>query len=134
MQKIIELVSRDPFANLLGIELIELRKGYSKAAMTLRDNLLNFHGIAHGGAVFSLADFAFSAASNSHGQAAVALNMEINYRRAVEAGTRLVAEAKEESLGKRTGLYYITVTTEDGKLIASCHGTVYRKEKQITKS
>jgi acyl-CoA thioesterase len=130
-KKILEKISQDPFARFMGIELLELRDGYSRLAMTLKDSMLNFHGIAHGGAIFSLADAAFAAASNSHGQIAIALSMNINYRHAVKAGTKLFAEAREESLGKRTALYRMTVTTEDGKLVASSYGTVYRKDEKF---
>lgn len=131
MKKILEKIRQDPFARFMGIELLELRDGYSRLVMTLKDNMLNFHGIAHGGAIFSLADTAFAAASNSHGQIAVALCMNINYRHGVKAGTKLFAEAREESLGKRTALYRMMVTTEDGKLVASSYGTVYRKDEEF---
>lgn len=124
-------IAADPFAQSLGIELLELAAGRSRLAMTLQPHMLNFHGIPHGGAIFTLVDAAFAAAGNSHGQVAVALSMTINYCAAVPVGTRLLANAVEESLGGRTGLYRITVTTDDPepKLVALCDGTVYRKKK-----
>lgn len=123
-------IAADPFARSLGIELLTLRPGYSRVAMTLQPHMLNFHGIPHGGAIFSLADAAFGAAGNSHGQVAVALSMTINFRATVPSGTRLQAEAVEQSLGGRTGLYRITVTADDEEktLVALCDGTVYRKK------
>jgi acyl-CoA thioesterase len=126
-------IEADPFARSLGIELLALRPGYSRLAMTLQPHMLNFHGIPHGGAIFSLADAAFAAAGNSHGQVAVALSMTINFRSAVPSGTRLLAEAIEQSLGGRTGLYRITVTAdnEEKRLVAVCDGTVYRKKELI---
>lgn len=127
-QEFIDRIKHDPFAKSLGVKYLEIKKGYSKVSMFLRQDMLNFHGVAHGGVIFSLADAAFGAAGNSHGQVALAMSMEINYRRPVAAGSTLYAEAKEESFGKHTALYHITVTTEDGKLVASCHGTVYRKQ------
>jgi acyl-CoA thioesterase len=113
--------------------LLELELGRSRLAMTLQPHMLNFHGIPHGGAIFALADAAFAAASNSHGQVAVALSMTINYRAAVPVGTRLLAEAVEKSLGGRTGLYRITITADDPErtLVALCDGTVYRKKEMI---
>jgi len=93
--------------------------------------MLNFHGIPHGGAIFSLADAAFAAASNSHGTRAVALEMTVHYLAAAEAGTTLYAEAQEEKLGKRTALYRIRVTDPDGNLIASCQGLVYRRDRPL---
>ena len=124
-------ISEDPYAHFLGIELLALDKGYSKVAMTVGEHMLNFHGIPHGGVIFSLADAAFAAAGNSHGQTAVALNVSISFLVAVPLGTRLYAEATEESLSRRTALYRMAVTTEDGTLVALCHGTVYRKNQPL---
>jgi acyl-CoA thioesterase len=108
---------------------LEVKPGYSQLSMTVREDMLNFNGTPHGGAIFSLADEAFGVASNSHGQVAVALNIEISYLRMVEPGTRLIAEAAEEYLGERTALYHITVSTDDEDLVASCHGVVYRRRE-----
>ncbi|MEM1538037.1 MAG: hydroxyphenylacetyl-CoA thioesterase PaaI [Candidatus Nezhaarchaeales archaeon] len=123
--------SDDAYCKFMGIELLELRRGYSKVAMTVRDEMLNFHGVAHGGAILSLADAAFAAASNSHNKVAMALSITINYRHPVSKGVRLIAEAVEESLGQRTALYRMTVTTEKGDLVAVCQGLVYRWEKAL---
>jgi acyl-CoA thioesterase len=124
-------IGDDPFARFLGIELVELGARYSKVTLTVEEHMLNFLGIPHGGVIFSLADAAFAAAANSHGQVAVALNVSINYLTAVPLGTRLYAEATEESLGRRTALYRLAVTTEDGNPVALCHGTVYRKNQSL---
>lgn len=129
LDQIFQHISQDPFARFLGIELLELRERYSKVALTVGEHMLNFHGIPHGGAIFSLADVAFAAASNSYGQMAVALNVSINFLAAVPVGTRLYAEATEENLSRRTALYRLAVTTEDGTPVALAHGTVYRKSK-----
>lgn len=129
--KVFEKIRRDPFTRSLGIELLELQPGYSKMRMTVREDMLNFHGIPHGGAIFSLADAAFAAASNSHGTQAVALGMSVHYLATVPVGAMLYAEAREEKLGKRTALYHIRVTDSDGNVIASCQGLVYRKEKPL---
>lgn len=128
-QRILLRFRQDPYADLLGMELLEVRPGYSLMSMVVREDMVNFHGIPHGGAIFSLADSAFAAASNSHGQMSVALNIEISYLRMVVPGTKLIAEATEEYLGKRTALYHITVSTDEGDLVASCHGVVYRKKE-----
>jgi len=130
-QKILEKMRSDRYAELLGIELLDIEPGYGLLSMVVRDDMFNFNGLPHGGAIFSLADEAFAAASNSHGTMAVALNMEISYLRAVSLGTRLLAKATEEHLGRRTALYHITVSTEGGDLVASCHGVVYRKQESL---
>jgi acyl-CoA thioesterase len=124
-------ISQDPFAQWMGIELQELHPGYSRVAMTVTPRMVNFHGIPHGGAIFSLADAAFAAASNSHGQTAVALSMTIQYLAATEPGTRMIAEAQELRKGKRAGFYQITVKTEGGDLIAACQAVVHRKMESL---
>jgi len=96
LEKIRQHISQDPFARFLGIELLELHEGYSKTALTIEAHMLNFHGLPHGGVIFSLADAAFAAACNSYGQVAVALHVDVSFLAAVEVGTRLTAEAMEE--------------------------------------
>ncbi|MDY7033773.1 MAG: hotdog fold thioesterase [Thermodesulfobacteriota bacterium] len=134
-EKVLEVLSNkikdDPYARFLGIELMEIGKGYSMLKMSLKGNMMNFLGIAHGGAIFSLADHAFAAASNSHGTLAVALNMNINYISAPPENSVLVAKAREVSLTRRTASYRIDVSTDENKLVASCQGIVYRKKNPI---
>lgn len=125
--QLIEPFRADPYARLLGLELEEVRPGYARVAMLVKPEMVNFLGALHGGAIFSLADCAFAAASNSHGRPAVALNVNISFLATATVGTRLVAEAEEERLGGRTALYHMTVRDQAGGLIASCHGVVYRK-------
>ncbi|MCJ7737238.1 MAG: hotdog fold thioesterase [Anaerolineae bacterium] len=129
LEQIRERIVQDPFACFLGVELLELREGYSKTTITVGEHMLNFMDLLHGGVIFSLADIAFSAACNSYGQVAVALNVSINFLDAVQAGTRLYATATEESRGRRTALYRLAVTTEGGTLVALCHGTAYHKNR-----
>ena len=124
-------IASDPFASRLGIKLEELRPGYSRVSLTLTPEMVNFHGITHGAVIFALVDAAFAAASNSHGQVAVALDMSISFTAATQPGQRLIAEAHEESLGRRTALYHMTVRDETGQLVASSHGTVYRKRERL---
>jgi len=124
-----ERAAGDPFARSLGIELIEAGPGSSIVALTVRPEMLNSADTVHGGVVFSLADAAFAAASNSHGPLAVALQVSINYVTPAYLGERLVAEAHEESLGRRIGVYRLTVTKEDGSLVAVALATAYRKSQ-----
>ncbi len=118
---------RDAFARSIGIELIETEPGRAVVAMTLTLNHLNGVGTAHGGALFSLADFAFAVASNSRGLVAVALNTTISFVKAVSEG-RLTATAREESLSPRIGVYAVEVKDEKGELVALFQGTAYRKK------
>ena len=120
-----KMIEDDNFAKFMGIKLLKLEKGYSKVSMSITNDMVNLHNVAHGGAIFTLADVAFAAAGNSHGRKAVALSMNINYRSPVKEGMNLIAEASEESIGRKTALYRMIVKTDDGKLIASSQGTVF---------
>jgi len=130
LEKIRERIESDRFTKFMGIHLLELREGHSKMAMTVTEDMVNFHNVAHGGAIFALADAAFAAASNSKGPTALALCMTMNYRLPAKEGMKLIAEASEESSGRRTALYHMAVKSEDGTLIASSQGTVYMKAEQ----
>jgi acyl-CoA thioesterase len=116
----------DPFAAWLGIELLELAPGYCRAAMRVQPQMVNFHGMPHGGAIFSLADYAFGGACNAHGEPAVALSVTIQFLATVKPGTRLVAEARAERQGRRAGFYTMTVTGEDGTVVATCQAVALR--------
>lgn len=120
-------MDEDPFGSSLGIKVEDLRPGYCRASLTVTPEMLNGVGLPHGGVIFSLADQALAGASNSHGVTALALSITINYVRPVSVGTRLSAEAHEAHLGRRTGLYRMTVTDEEGTLVAACQATAYRK-------
>src|SRR4030065_152780 len=91
-EKTKELIALDPFANILGIEVLELKPGWARSALKLREDDLNFLGMVHGAAIFSLADAAFAAASNSFGTKAVALSISIDFMAAAEPGDELFAE------------------------------------------
>ena len=122
-------IQNDAFARLLGAEVTIVEPGHSRVFLTVTDQMTNFHGMTHGGIVFALSDLAFAAASNSHGQTAVALNVSITFLNPSAVGDQLVAEAKEYHTGGPTGLYEITVTeAKSGKLIARSQDLVYRKK------
>ena len=130
-EKLLAKFRQDPFAQRLGVTLEEVRPGYARTVLTITPELLNFHGIPHGGAIFGLADAAFAAASNSHGQAAVALSMTIQFLGAASCGARLVAEARELRKGRRAGFYEITVRAESGEPIAVVQAVVHRKSQSL---
>jgi acyl-CoA thioesterase len=121
-----ERIEDDPFCETLGIDLVDLAPGRAATRLTITGDLLNFHGTPHGGAVYSLADAAFAAASNSHGDTALALETNISYLDAVEAGTTLTATAEETHLSKRTAEYGIVVADDAGDRVATFRGRVYR--------
>jgi acyl-CoA thioesterase len=125
------MAKRDLFARHLGLELLELRPGFSRAGVTLAPYMLNGLGLPHGAAIFALADFAFAAACNSDGEAAVALSMDIHFLSSPSPGARLLAEAAEISGGQRTALYRMTVVDTEGELVAELHGMAYRKRSRF---
>ena len=123
-----EFFSQDQFAKHSGIELLSVSPGHAVAQMALRPFHLNAVGSVQGGAIFTLADFAFAAASNAHGKVAVAINVSITFMKAASSGT-LRAEAREVSVNPRLGSYTVNVTDEQNALVAVFQGLVYRKDQ-----
>ena len=130
MRTIKEFFKNDRFASRCGSELLEVSEGYAKARMQIENHHRNGINVVHGGAIFTLADLAFAAASNSHGTVAVAINASIWYVKAAMDGT-LLAEAKEVSLNAKLATYAIEVTDDAGEIIAAFEGMVYRKKQTI---
>jgi acyl-CoA thioesterase len=129
-KQIQDYIQRDPFALRLGATVEIIKPGHSRVTLTVTDDMLNFHGMTHGGVIFALGDMAFAAASNSHGQTAVALNVAINYLKASTSGDRLVAEAREQHTSGPTALYDITIKDDrTGELVATSQDLVYRKKE-----
>jgi acyl-CoA thioesterase len=123
-------VGEEPYSKLLNIRLVDVREGYALCEMPYTGALDNIHGIAHGGAVFSLIDEAFEISSNSHGTVALALNMNMTYIKPAIKDSLLRAESKEISRGRRTATYQINVEDSEG-LVATCQALVYRKDDEI---
>ena len=130
MQAIWDFFKNDRFAQHSGIELLEIAPGRAKARMTITDAHLNGVNVVHGGAIFTLADLAFAAASNSHGTVAVAINVSITFMKAGTTGT-LWAEARELSRNFKLGSYTVEVKDDAGELVALFQGLVYRKSEKI---
>ena len=130
MDDLKKFVENDRFAKHLGIEMLEYDGGKAKARMAIKEHHLNSAGMLHGGAIFSLADAVFSAASNSHGTLAVAINVSISFFKAVQSGV-LTAIAEEASFNPRLATYLISVHDEAGNKIALFQGTVYRKKESL---
>lgn len=124
-EEVRERIAADPYCEALGIDLVELREGFSRTELLITAELCNFHGTSHGGAIYSLADAAFAAASNSHGRTALALEANISYLAAVETGTTLVATAEETHTSGRTAEYEVVVTAGERR-VATFRGRVYR--------
>jgi acyl-CoA thioesterase len=105
----------------LGMEILDIKPGHASLAMTIGPNMVNGHGIAHGGFIFTLADSAFAFACNSHNERTVAAHGNISFIRPGKLGDRLVATAREISRAGRSGIYDISVTA-NGTPIAELRG------------
>ena len=106
-----------------GIVIEEARAGYCRLRMELRADMLNGHGIAHGGIVFALADTAFAYVCNGRNEKAVAAQASIAFLGSAGQGEVLVAEAAELSRAGRSGVTRVSVRTEDGRPVAEFSGT-----------
>ena len=125
------MLQQDRFSQWLGIAVLEVREGYSKIQMTVREEMINGLGVTHGGITFSLADSAFAFACNNRNNLSLALDTTINFTKATRPGDVLTAEAKEWHNGKNTGLYLVTVTNQMGGQVALFKGTCYRTGKAL---
>ena len=128
-QALERMLANDPYARLLGIALDRVEDGRVRVSMELREEHMNFHGSAHGGALFSLADTAFGLASNYRGVVAVGIHADMAYALPGRSGETLYAEAEEVSSSRRVGIYRVTVTRAAGEAVAVFTGTVYRTGK-----
>ena len=116
----------DQFAEALGIKVLGAKDGYSKVQMKIEKVHTNALGFTHGGAIFSLADYAFAHACNFGDNVAVAVQVSINFLKPSVEGDILVAEASRVSDGKTMGLYQVTVKNGK-KLVASFSGLAFKK-------
>ena len=116
------MMENDLFSQWLGIEVLDIKEGYSKIKMTVRKEMINGFGIVHGGIAFALSDSAFAFACNNRNVLSVALDTSINFTKPVHVGDMLIAEAKELHNGKSTGLYHITVTNQKDHVVALFKG------------
>lgn len=122
-------VRNDRFAQLLGIEILDVRPGYALVELKIEDKHKNGINIVQGGAIFTLADYAFAAASNADGSTTVGINSSISYFKAPQ-GACIRAEAREEHKNRKICGYKVEIKDEDGTLIASFSGLGYRKTAQ----
>jgi acyl-CoA thioesterase len=113
--------AEDDASKGLGMEIVEIRAGQAKLAMTVQSHMVNGQRIAHGGFIFTLADSAFAFACNSHNERVVAAQGNITFVRPGKLGDRLIATAREISRTGRSGIYDVRVTV-DNVVIAEFRG------------
>jgi len=121
-------LKNDKFAEYTDMELLTAGNGKATVKLVVKPHHLNGVGTLHGGAFFTLADYAFAAASNSHGTVAVGINATMSYLKAVTAG-EIIAEAEEVSLGSKLATYIVKIYQEK-EIVALFQGTVYRKKEK----
>ena len=131
MQELKQFFSiEDLFARHAGIELVDVGLGWAKASMKIEPFHFNGARTVHGGAIFTLADFAFAVASNSHGTLAMGINTSVSFVKAARKGT-LYAEAREQSLNSKLASYSVMITDDDNDVVAIFQGMAYRKKESI---
>lgn len=126
------IYAADRVAQGLGMTLLAAGIGTATVGMTVRPDMANGHGICHGGYLFMLADSAFEFACNSRGDPTVAAGVSLEFIAPAHVGDRLVAVAREQWLGGRSGLYDIVVTRDDGAMIAQMRGRSHRVSRTLT--
>ena len=122
--------SEDTFARLIGMKLIELRPGFARAILPITEEKVNMYQMAHGGAIFSVADQACEAAGNSFGEPAVALQNNFHFLASGKAGDLLEATAKLVNRSNRIGLIEFEVRDQEGLLLAKGQQLIYFKKKE----
>jgi acyl-CoA thioesterase len=116
-----KMLASDNASRMLGIELVDYGDGWARVQMTVRDDMVNGHGICHGGLIFSLADTAFACACNSWGPVTVAASADIVFVAPAHGGDLLIAECQVRSRYGRNGIYDVAVTVA-GRLVAEFRG------------
>jgi acyl-CoA thioesterase len=117
-----QMYADDRASQHLGIAITHVEPGRSRATMTVADTMVNGHDICHGGYVFLLADTAFAFACNTYDRVTVAASCDVVFVRPALAGQRLVADAVERIRHGRSGVYDVTVTVDDGEVVAEFRG------------
>ncbi|MEP7383864.1 MAG: hydroxyphenylacetyl-CoA thioesterase PaaI [Gemmatimonadota bacterium] len=123
------MLAADAFSRWLGVEVTTIAPRAATCRMTVRDEMVNGFGVAHGGIVYAFADSAFAFACNTHGTVSVAVDNAITYPTAIHPGDVLTATAAEETRSNRLGYYRVLVTNQQGELVAIFKGTAYRTSR-----
>ncbi|WP_426336448.1 hydroxyphenylacetyl-CoA thioesterase PaaI [Pseudoduganella sp. R-31] len=125
------MFARDAASQALCMKLVEIRPGYARMTMPVRSDMLNGHQTCHGGFIFALADSAFAFACNSHNHTTVGAGCTIDYLAPGRMDDLLTAEAVERTLVGKTGIYDVTVSNQEGKMIATFRGKSHRVAGEV---
>lgn len=123
------MFEQDAFSKWLGVEVLEVAEGRCTLRMTVREEMTNGFGTAHGGIVFAFGDTALAFCTNGSGEISVALDCSISYPAAVRPGDVLTAEGLQESTSRKVGFASVTIRNQDDVVVGHFRGTVYRTQK-----
>ncbi len=116
------LHAREGTARAWGLKFEDAGEGWARCSLIVRPDMLNGHDVAHGGMIFALADTSFAWACNSRNVKSLAQHAAITFLSPVTAGEKLIAEAHEQALAGRSGVYAVKVTADDGRTVAIFEG------------
>lgn len=123
-----KMMEKDFFSQWMGIKRLAERQGHCQLMMSIRPEMCNGFGIAHGGITYAFADSALAFASNSHGRHAVSIETSISHIKPLRPGDSIIATAQEKNITNSLGIYEVTIEKENGELVALFKGTVFRKD------
>jgi acyl-CoA thioesterase len=126
------MYEQDSASQALGMRILEVRPGYARLAMKVREDMVNGHQLCHGGLIFTLADSAFAFACNTYDLVTVASAASVEFLLAARLGDELTAIAEERSRSKRTGVYDVTVRNSQGECVALFRGRSHQIGGSIT--
>ena len=131
-RRIVEkMYENDAYSKWLGIEIVSVATGSVVLKMTVRQEMTNGFGICHGGITYAFADSALAFACNTHGRLTVLLDASMSYPAAAKVGDVLIAEAQEQALSDKVGVYQVIVRKESGEKVGIFKATVYRTQKKL---
>jgi acyl-CoA thioesterase len=125
-----KIKKEDTFSQRIGVKLMELLPGFALATLLITEEAINIYQMAHGGAIFSVADHACEAAGNSYGEPAVALQQNIHFLSSAKSGDRLWATAKVTHRSTRIGLIEFEVMNQEGLSIAIGQQVIYFRKRR----
>lgn len=125
------MYAQDNATQGLGITLVEIHPGHARMQMTVRSDMLNGHGMCHGGFIFTLADSSFAFACNSYNVQTVAAGCSIEFLAPAFEGEVLTASAVEQSKSGKTGIYDVVVSNGEGKKIALMRGKSHQLKGEV---
>lgn len=130
--KLIEVtLARNPFCQMLEMELLKAEEGYAYGRMPVRDSLMNMYGSVHGGASYALADTMGGIAATTYGNYVLTVEGKMNYLLQIKDTDFLYCEAKAVRQGRTIGVYQITFTDDAGKVVASADFTYFRLKEKV---